>query len=197
MKKLMTGVTVLLLIAALAGCGKTDRPETNDKNSDTVSEQQTAEVKQKPENPEPIPQPLPEVQPPEEEETQPEHAPATEDNIVPHEEVGYCGNTVTTVSCRRITKDGVDSWEKSFIGGDSVYLTDLLSYLDYSDDICKCLPDYTVTTEMGTSYGVSLTDGYARCGDGQTQLTEEQLQRVTEIIDTLSQPDTEDGAMID
>ena len=103
------------------------------------------------------------------------------DNIVPHEEVGYCGNTVTTVSREERVWDA--PWEASFWGEDSVALTDLLLYLDYSGNVCRCLPEYSVDTEFDTGYGVNLTEGYARFGGGQADLTEEQVEQIREILE--------------
>ncbi len=111
--------------------------------------------------------------------------PTNENNIIPHEEVGYCGNTVTTVSYRYSGKDtGEDEdWTNSFMGSDSVMLTDLLRYLDYSNDICKCLPEYIVDTEFGKGYGINLTEGYARYEGKQVSLTDGQIKTVTEIFE--------------
>lgn len=110
------------------------------------------------------------------------HQPAREDNVLPHEEAGYCGNTVTTVRQNERLND--EPWEVSFWGDDSVALTDLLLHLDHSGDICRCLPEYYVDTEFGEeSYGVSLSSGYARCGDGQVELTQEQIQLIQGILD--------------
>lgn len=120
-----------------------------------------------------------------EEGSQPEgtghsHQPAQADNILPHDAAGYCGNTTTTVSFQ--SPD--ESWEVSFWGGDSVELTDLLRYLDYSGDMCKCLPEYSVKTEFSEEpYGVSLTEGYARNGSGQAELTGEQVELIRGILD--------------
>ena len=58
-----------------------------------------------------------------------------------------------------------------------------LWYLDYSGDVCRCLPEYSVDTEFGTGYGVNLTEGYARSGGGQTDLTEEQVEQIREILE--------------
>lgn len=108
------------------------------------------------------------------------HQPSRDSNVVAHEPAGYCGNTVTTVS--RETCPGSEPWEASFWGDDSVALTDLLRYLDYSGDVCKCLPEYYVDTEFGTGYGVNLTEGYARYDGRQTDLTEEQAALIQEIL---------------
>lgn len=112
------------------------------------------------------------------------HHLSVENNIVVHEPTGYCGNTVTTI--RRHPGNGGESWEKSFWGDDSVALTDLLLYLDYKDDICRCMPEYTVDTEFGEGYGINLTESYARYGDKQTALTEEQVTEIREIIERVS-----------
>ena len=100
-------------------------------------------------------------------------------NVLEHEPVGYCGNTMTTVCYQPM---GTVVWSCSFAGGDSVGLSDLLRFLDYSGDICRCLPDYMVDTEFGTGYGISLSEGYVRHGDGQVQLTREQWEEVERIL---------------
>ncbi len=69
------------------------------------------------------------------------------------------------------------------MGSDSVMITDLLRYLDYSSDICKCLPEYIVDTEFGKGYGISLTEGYARYEGKQVSLTDGQIKTVTEIFE--------------
>lgn len=113
------------------------------------------------------------------------HSLAEGNNIVEHEAMGYCGNTVTTISCQIRQND--DPWEVSFWGSDSVALTDLLRYLDYSGDVCRCLPEYTVDTEFGTEYGINLTEGYVRHDGGQVSLTEEQIRQIREILDRQSE----------
>ena len=107
------------------------------------------------------------------------HERAVQSNMVAHEEVGYCGNTQTTL--RRMNGRDV-VWETSFMYGDSVALTDLLRWLDYRDGICRCLPEYEVDTEFGSVYGLNLSQGYVRCGDAQVQLTREQLDQIQEIV---------------
>lgn len=109
------------------------------------------------------------------------HALSEEDRTVDHEPALYCGNTVTTVS-RETHLDGED-WEASFWGEDSVALTDLLLYLDYSGPVCRCLPEYNVDTEFGTGYGVNLTEGYVRHDGGQVSLTAEQAGEIRAILD--------------
>ena len=109
------------------------------------------------------------------------HEFAMESNILPHDSVGYCGNTITTVRCGGGLEG--EEWVKSFWGSPSVELTDLLLYLDYSGDICRCLPEYVVETEFSdTAYGVNLT---VRHDGGQVSLTEEQVSLIESIIDQI------------
>lgn len=117
------------------------------------------------------------------------HHPCEGNNVIEHDNPGYCGNTITTISCK-----GHDSepWERSFWGSESVEITDLLRYLDYSGDVCRCAPEYTVNTEFGTGYGINLTQCYARYDGGQCDLTEEQVEQLQKIIDwALEQPEGE------
>lgn len=91
---------------------------------------------------------------------------------------GYCGNTQTTVY--------MDGKKYTFMYGYSVALTDILINLDYKPEkVCKCLPEYTVDTELGTGYGINLSDSYARCEKGQADLTQEQVDKIAEILDWL------------
>lgn len=107
------------------------------------------------------------------------HESAVQSNVVAHEEVGYCGNTQTTL--RKMNGREV-VWETDFMFGDSVALTDLLRWLEYRDGICRCLPEYEVDTEFGGVYGLNLSQGYVRCGDAQVQLTREQLDEIRRIV---------------
>ena len=103
-----------------------------------------------------------------------EHAndPQTVDEPV----TGYCGNTMTTII--------LDEKEYTFMGSDSVNLTDILINLKYDPmRVCRCVPEFTIKTEFGEPYGVNLSQGYARCEEGQADLTEEQIERIREILD--------------
>ena len=77
----------------------------------------------------------------------------------------------------------------TFMGGESVELTDLLNNLEYdSEKLCKCLPEHKIYTEFGTEYGIRLAGGsYARCDKGQAELTEEQIVIATRIIEWAKQ----------
>ena len=108
-------------------------------------------------------------------------------NTVPHGSPGYCGNTVTTVTYH--PPEG-EAFTKTFQGGDSVALTDLLRFLDYSADwVCNCVPEYTVDTEFGTGYGLSLSQGYVRYQGGQVQLTAGQVEELRQILARVSEMD--------
>lgn len=103
------------------------------------------------------------------------HSPAAEPLTVEDPVTGYCGNTITEVVL------GEEVF--SFWGSDSVALTDILINLDYDpDQICRCLPEFTVNTEFKTGFGVNLTQAYARCEDGQAALTTEQVETILEIV---------------
>lgn len=111
------------------------------------------------------------------------HTPSGGNNLVEHDPVGYCGNTVTTVTRTPMGKGAGEEETVSFWGSDSVGLTDLLRWLDYSDGICRCLPEYAVETEFGDGvYGVNLTEGYVRRNDRQVSLTEEQQSLIRDIF---------------
>lgn len=78
----------------------------------------------------------------------------------------------------------LDGKEYTFMGTDSVNLTDILINLKYDPmRVCRCAPELTVKTEFGEPYGVNLTQGYARCEDGQADLTAEQIDLIRKIID--------------
>lgn len=100
-----------------------------------------------------------------------------------HGGAAYCGNTVTTVSFHPMGSREDERWTASFWGADSAALTDLLRRLDYSGGLCRCLPEYTVDTEFGSGYGISLAEGYVRYGDGQSDLTAGQLEKAQAILE--------------
>lgn len=104
------------------------------------------------------------------------HQAAQQPQTVPDPVSGYCGNTQTTLC--------IDDKAYTFMYDRSVALTDILINLDYDEEkLCRCLPEYTVDTEFGKGYGVNLTQGYARCEKGQAELTKEQIERITEIVE--------------
>jgi len=119
-------------------------------------------------------------------ETDHSHTIAAEEHVITHEIEGYCGNTITTVRCERMGKQE-ENWERSFWGGTSVGLTDFLRWLDYGEDMCRCLPEYYVKTEISASeYGINLSEGYVRFEGGQTQLTQEQLDFLKQIMEEIA-----------
>ena len=90
----------------------------------------------------------------------------------------YCGNTQTTVY--------LNGGEYTFSGSDSVRLTHILRNLPYDpDETCRCMAEFTVDTEMIVGIEVNLTEGFARCEQGQAALTEEQAEEIRTIIESL------------
>lgn len=157
MKKLLTALLLIACLPALSGCFWSARPAEG-----VIASTEVITITGSPEH---------------------THAPAAGNNITEHEDAGYCGNTVTTVTYTPMGKGGGEENTVSFWGGDSVALTDLLRWLDYSEGICRCLPEYTVETEFGDGvYGIHLREGYVRYNGGQVSLTAEQTTLIREIF---------------
>lgn len=119
----------------------------------------------------------PSTMPPEQtdEVTDHTHQVATQAQTVADPITGYCGNIQTTLH--------IGNKAYTFMYGYSVTLTDILINLNYDPmRICRCIPEYTVDTEFDKGYGINLTEGYARCEKGQADLTQEQIDQITEII---------------
>lgn len=92
--------------------------------------------------------------------------------------VGYCGNMQTTVY--------LDGMNYTLAGSYSVIITDILIHLDYNpDEVCRCMTEFTVDTEEIPGIEVNLTEGFARCEQGQASLTEKQAELLREIISSL------------
>ena len=92
---------------------------------------------------------------------------------------GYCGNMLTTVY--------LDEMNFTLAGSYSVTITDILINLNYDpNEVCRCLAEFTVDTEMLPGIEVNLTEGFARCEKGQAALTESQTETIREIIDSLA-----------
>lgn len=88
---------------------------------------------------------------------------------------GFCGNIVT-----RIIKDGV---EKSFSSGDSVELTSILINLNYSKPMCKCAAEFLVYVETESEpYEVNLSQNFVRFGGKHAELTQQQVETITTIL---------------
>ena len=105
------------------------------------------------------------------------HELANDPQTVDEPVTGYCGNTMTTII--------LDEKEYTFMGSDSVNLTDILINLKYDPmRVCRCAPEFTVKTEFGEPYGVNLSQGYARCEEGQADLTEEQIEQICKILNS-------------
>jgi len=90
----------------------------------------------------------------------------------------YCGNMEATID--------VAGERFTITGTDAVKVTDILIHLDYNpDQVCRCMAEFTVDTEMLSGIHVNLTQGFARCERGQAALTEEQARILQDIIDRL------------
>lgn len=104
------------------------------------------------------------------------HEVAQDPQTVDDPVTGYCGNTITIIH--------LDGRDYAFEGSDSVRLTDILINLKYDPDkLCDCMAEFTVKTEFGDPYRVNLSQGYARCDNGQADLTEEQIEAIRAILD--------------
>ena len=92
----------------------------------------------------------------------------------------------TTVTYKSMF-DEKESWVATFGGKDSYDITELLLSLDYSEEMCKCLPEYSVKTTIG-DYGLHLSESesYARLGTKQATLTEEQREKFEGILELYS-----------
>lgn len=96
------------------------------------------------------------------------------------EHIYTCGNTEI-----KVTLNSSENKEYFAAGGRTCNLANLLARLDYSQEICKCLPEYELDVE-GTIYGVSLGyTPYVRYGLVQAELTQEQAKTIEDIIDSI------------
>ena len=94
--------------------------------------------------------------------------------------VGWCGNMTATVF--------LDEATYTLSGSYAVTLTDILYHLDYTpESLCRCAAEFTVDTEMGTSYAINLSQYFVRFEGGQAALTEEQADQLRQIINGLGE----------
>lgn len=49
--------------------------------------------------------------------------------------------------------------------------------------VCDCVSESSVCTEDGRRFRLNLYEGFARCEDGQADLTEEQIKCISEILE--------------
>ena len=104
------------------------------------------------------------------------HALAEEPQTVDDPVSGYCGNMITKIE--------LDGKEYSFEGSDSVNLTDILINLAYDPEkVCRCAAEFSVKTEASGEYSVNLSEGFARCDNGQADLTADQVELIHTILD--------------
>ena len=91
---------------------------------------------------------------------------------------GFCGNLTVTIT--------MAGESHSMTGADALTLTEILRELPYDlNAVCRCVTEFTVDTETLKGIQVNLTEGFARCEQGQAALTEEQAQILKDIIDSL------------
>ena len=99
--------------------------------------------------------------------------------------------TLSQKSVNTAKKTVTVKYENGKIGSKKIYtfsgekanqLTYILNNLSYDGGLCKCLPEYTITTENGT-YGVKIdSEGYARANGKQSGLSGENYKKVKEIL---------------
>ena len=69
-------------------------------------------------------------------------------------------------------------------GEASAQAVQLLESLNYDPmKLCDCVAPYRVHTESGTVYEIHPAEKYARCQKGQADLSEEQVEILTQLID--------------
>jgi len=104
------------------------------------------------------------------------HSYATEPETVSDPITGWCGNTLTTIH--------LGGEDFTFMGGESVTLSNILVNLQYDPDkVCDCVTEYWVDTEMGKDYRISLSQAFVRCEKGQATLTQEQVEIIRMIVE--------------
>ena len=90
---------------------------------------------------------------------------------------GWCGNMTATIYA--------DGYAYGFSGSPAVVLTDILYHLDYTDETCRCAPEFTADTEMGKGYEINLTEYFVRFEGKQAALTPEQAEKIAAIFEEL------------
>lgn len=71
-------------------------------------------------------------------------------------------------------------------GRDAAAASEILDSLPYGPElVCRCAGEFTVDTEMRKGIQVNLTEGFARCEQGQANLTREQAKTLQDILDGL------------
>lgn len=94
--------------------------------------------------------------------------------------VGWCGNMTATVY--------QDEMSYTLSGSYAVTLTDILYHLDYTpENLCRCMAEFAVDTEMGTGYEINLAQYFVRFNGGQAPLTQEQADQIHQILDALGE----------
>lgn len=106
-------------------------------------------------------------------------APENEMLIADHE-VSKEASGNTDVTCATLHQNGE---EYLLSPEDTVAVDEILQQLEYLPHaVCKCLPQMKLVTPSG-EYGIHLTEGYARCEQGQAKLTAQQCQLLQQIVE--------------
>lgn len=100
----------------------------------------------------------------------------------------YCPEAEDVAKIVTVTVEDQANGTYTVSGTDAETLIEILQNCKYDPmKVCKCLPPILVTLENGEKYGINLHDGYARSRStiptGQADLTKEQLQTVTAILE--------------
>ena len=93
------------------------------------------------------------------------------------EETYACGNMSISVWVQGLKEETIIHLYRN----EAIILTDFLKYTEYNEEICRCMPEYTVETMFGT-YGLSLSCPYVRYGDYQKGLTGAQVSDIKKIL---------------
>ena len=94
------------------------------------------------------------------------------------ENAAYCGMTQITIH--------IDGTSHTLTGEQAIQVVKILDHLPYDAElVCRCMGEFTVDTETISGIDVNLTEGFARCGEGQASLTQSQVETLSEILQTL------------
>lgn len=105
---------------------------------------------------------------------------------------GEAGNKTAKVT---VTYDSVwdgralpsTQWEKTCEGEEAAELLALLEGFSYDGPTCDCLPAYVLETETGQSYGYDPDEAYVRRGEGQTGLTDREVEKLQALFDAIEE----------
>lgn len=102
---------------------------------------------------------------------------------------GSSSQTVTvgdvTVSYSEFSSSSrTDSWQKTVSYQEGQALMRFLRSFPCDGPLCKCRGDYTVTCG-GQSFNIKPSEGYVRCGGGQSQLSRAQCEQFLKLVEEI------------